>query len=327
MSRVARCTTRSVSRIHIILIDLLGSLGRVDGGAGVALEKPYHLVSAEASEGILGVEVSGDREGVAERCAKRVLETLCRSCGARVEVRESYDLHIGLGGVTQLCLATARSISLSLGLDIDSIELARITGRGGTSGIGVHAFRSGGFLVDGGHRYPSEKSYVAPSDYVEAPPPPLVSRVEVPGDWGFILVIPKTSRRIYGGLERKIFTEASSISPEEVWRVSHIVLMGIMPSVAVGDIELFRRSISMIQDLGFKKIEWKYQGKEVWAIRRKLEELGIGFGLSSMGPAIYIPCKGGECIDIGVSVKMVINGDAITMVSQGRNRGADSFCD
>jgi beta-ribofuranosylaminobenzene 5'-phosphate synthase len=51
---MARCTTRSVSRIHITLTDLLGSLGRVDGGAGIALEKPYHLVSAEVSEGILG---------------------------------------------------------------------------------------------------------------------------------------------------------------------------------------------------------------------------------------------------------------------------------
>jgi beta-RFAP synthase len=103
--------------------------------------------------------------------------------------------------------------------------------------------------------------------------------------------------------------------------------MGLMPSVAVGDIELFRRSISMIQDLGFKKIEWRYQGKEVWVIRRKLEELGIGFGLSSMGPTIYIPCKGRECIDIGESVKRVINSDTITIASQGRNKGADSFCD
>jgi beta-ribofuranosylaminobenzene 5'-phosphate synthase len=324
---MARCTTRSVSRIHITLIDLLGSLGRVDGGAGIALEKPYHLVSAEVSEGIPGIEVNGDRGGVAERCARKVLEALCRSCGARVEVRESYDLHMGLGGVTQLCLATARSISLSLGLDIDSIELARIAGRGGTSGIGIHAFRSGGFLVDGGHRYPSEKSYIAPSDYVKAPPPPLISRLEIPSDWGFILVIPKTSKRIYGELERKIFTEASSIPVEEVWRVSHIALMGLMPSVAVGDIELFRRSISMIQDLGFKKIEWRYQGKEVWVIRRKLEELGIGFGLSSMGPTTYIPCKGRECIDIGESVKRVINSDMITIASQGRNKGADSFCD
>ncbi|MEM4970759.1 MAG: beta-ribofuranosylaminobenzene 5'-phosphate synthase [Sulfolobales archaeon] len=324
---MARCTTRSVSRIHITLIDLLGDLGRVDGGAGITLEKPYHIVSAEAIEGLPRIEVSGDREGIAERCAREVLKTLCRSCGARVKVKESYDLHIGLGGVTQLCLATARSISLSLGHDIDPIELARITGRGGTSGIGVHAFRSGGFIVDGGHRYPSEKSYIAPSDYVKAPPPPLISRLEIPGDWGFILVIPKTPRRIYGDLERKIFMEASSTSREEIWRVSHIVLMGVIPSIAVGDIELLRRSISMIQDLGFKRIEWKYQSKEVWDVRRKLEELGIGFGLSSMGSTIYIPCKGEECIDIEENVKRVASGDITTIASKGRNRGAESFCE
>ncbi|MDT7888868.1 MAG: hypothetical protein RQ885_07825 [Desulfurococcales archaeon] len=321
-----RCVTRSVSRIHITLIDLSGSFGRLDGGAGITLETPRHVVYAEAFEGKPSIEVKGDIEDVVERCARAVLKEICRTCGARVEVTEVYDLHVGLGGVTQLCLATARSIAMSLGLDIDVYELAKITGRGGTSGIGVYAFKSGGFIVDGGHKYPGEKSSIGPSDYVRAPPPPLISRLEIPRDWEFILIIPRGSRRIYGELEKRIFQEGLSIPLEEVWRLSHILLLGVMPSIASGDIDLFRRSIKAIQDIGFKKIEWRYQEENTWIIRRGLEELGIRYGMSSMGPTIYIPCNRGECIEIREKIEKWIDNKAEVMISRGRNSGAESLC-
>lgn len=322
-----RCTTRSVSRIHITLIDLAGELGRVDGGAGVTLEEPKHIVSARVFEGRPWVDARGDVEGVAERCAREALKSLCRSCGAYVEVIESYEPHIGLGSVTQLCLATARSIAMSLGIDIEGYELARIVGRGGTSGVGVHAFRVGGFIVDGGHRYPGEKSSIGPSDYVRAPPPPLTARLEIPRGWGFALLRPRGARRIYGEREKRVFEEASSIPREEVWRVSHIVLMGLMPSVASGDLELFRRSVAEIQRLGFKRVEWGHQDEEVLRASRVLRERGLEHGLSSMGPTIYIPCREGECSEISEELERILGRGFEVAVAMGRNRGAEAYCD
>ena len=39
------------------------------------------------------------------------------------------------------------------GRQLTTRELARLMGRGGTSGIGTAAFDHGGFIIDGGHRF------------------------------------------------------------------------------------------------------------------------------------------------------------------------------
>ncbi|GAY25360.1 hypothetical protein ATG_05630 [Desulfurococcaceae archaeon AG1] len=322
---MAKCVTRSVSRLHITLIDLIGRLGRIDGGAGVTLSEPSFVVSAQILDHG-SIEFSGGMEyrDIAITCANRYLARACRSCGARIEVIRGYELHVGLGGVTQLCLSIAKSLSASMGLDEDPIELAKIVGRGGTSGIGTYSFKLGGFIVDAGHSYPTEKQLIGPSDQVVAPPPPMITRIEIPENWRFVLVRPLGARKIYGDLERRIFEEGRRMPEEEVWRVSHILLMGLIPSVKIGDIELFKRSIGMIQEVGFKKIEWLYQDKSVWSIRKKLLLRGIEHGLSSMGPTIYIPCRENECEEISsyISDEKSISLDIV----KGSNRGADTIC-
>jgi beta-RFAP synthase len=45
-------------------------------------------------------------------------------------------------------------------------NLALLTGRGGTSGIGVHVFDLGGFIVDGGHRWPEDKCELGPTRHL-----------------------------------------------------------------------------------------------------------------------------------------------------------------
>ncbi|MBS7628477.1 hypothetical protein KEJ23_00610, partial [Candidatus Bathyarchaeota archaeon] len=47
----------------------------------------------------------------------------------------------------------ATSISKLLNLNLTVYELAKIMGRGGTSGIGVAAFDKGGLILDGGHSF------------------------------------------------------------------------------------------------------------------------------------------------------------------------------
>jgi beta-ribofuranosylaminobenzene 5'-phosphate synthase len=321
------CVARSVSRIHITLIDLLGGIGRVDGGAGTTLDSPRFIVRARAVENSSSIDAKGRYREIVEKCSRAILERICRSCGAEVEVIEGYDLHVGLGAVTQLCLSTASSLASSLGLNIESWEIARIVNRGGTSGIGVYAFRLGGFIVDGGHRYPHDKQEIGPSDLVRAPPPPLISRIEIPINWGFILIRPRRASRIYGDRESMIFREASNIAEEEVWRLSHRLLMGLMPSIASKDLEGFARHVREIQDLGFKRIEWSYQDPIVWRLRKTLDELAIPYGLSSMGPTVYIPCLENECEETLRAVLKKADIDIETRITRGRNKGAEIYCE
>lgn len=321
----ARCTTRSVARIHVSLVDLSASFPRIDGGAGLIIEMPRYVVSAEVVE--KGeVEVRGDLGGVALRCARALLERLCKGCGAHVDVLDAYPLHIGLGGTTQLCLSTARSLSSALGLDLSSTELAKMVGRGGTSGIGVLGFDLGGFIADGGHSFPQEKSSPLPSDISRAPPPPLISRLEIPESWGFVLVRPLEAKRICGEEELALFSEAAKLPREEFWAVAHRILMGIMPSIASADLELFGTALLEIQGLGFKRLEWAAQDQAVWRARRVLKRLGLSYGLSSMGPTIFIPCHAPECEAAASRILASLGSDYEVKITRPRNSGAETWC-
>ena len=139
------------SRLHMSLIDLNASIGRVDGGIGLAIKEPKIVLEARESERLI---VKGGRESIRERAeivAKKVIEAFNIKEKIEMTIREDYPSHVGLGSGTQISLAVAKAIAEIYDFNYSVRELARIVGRGGTSGIGVAAFEGGGFILDGGH--------------------------------------------------------------------------------------------------------------------------------------------------------------------------------
>lgn len=248
-----------LSRIHITLIDLEGKYGRIDGGVGVALKYPRIVLR------------TGD-------CKKINLNLPFETPSFCID--EDYEEHVGLGHTTQFLLSLAK-LSAEYNLkNIDVVELARMVKRGGTSGIGVYAFKYGGFIVDGGHSK-KVKSELLPSDFSTAPPPPLIARYPFP--WYIYVNIPQKGRRIFGKEE----LEAFKSKVEGVDTLSRIVLMKLIPAVIENEIEEALEAINLIQGLGFKKIEVSLQTEEVRELMKKLYSKGFPAGISSFGPAIY----------------------------------------
>ena len=100
-----------------------------------------------------------------------MLESGCTLPPARISVQSAPEEHVGLGVGTQLSLAVARAVLELAGLpDPGPAELARLTGRGARSGIGLHGFQHGGLIVDGGRKR-------------EGAVPPLLARASFPDDW------------------------------------------------------------------------------------------------------------------------------------------------
>jgi beta-ribofuranosylaminobenzene 5'-phosphate synthase len=67
-------------------------------------------------------------------------------------ILESPPTHVGLGSKTSVSLACIEAACLTLGRQPTPIELISMTGRGGTSGIGINTYFSGGVIADDGHR-------------------------------------------------------------------------------------------------------------------------------------------------------------------------------
>lgn len=222
-----------------------------------------------------------------ENSALKTKNALKIEGGFKFTVESAFPPHSGLGSGTQLSLAVAKLISTINNQDLTAIDLAKIVGRGGTSGIGVESFENGGFIVDGGHKS-GEKLGFLPSSASCATPPPIIARYDFPEDWKIILAIPEVERGVSGAEEIDAFQTHCPIPLKEVEKLSHLMLMKLMPSVLESDLDAFGDAVNKIQKIGFKKIENELQNPYIAQIMENLRVAGAaGVGMSSFGPTIF----------------------------------------
>ena len=271
---------RTPARLHFSLIDLNGELGRVDGGLGVAIDKPnWGIEISKHSKWSFPPEIT--------QLLQKIRNNLPMTQSYKVDLKSKLPLHMGLGSQTQLALALAQGLSILEDQRHSITELAGLVGRGGTSGIGIAAYEHGGFILDGGHTR-AEKPEFSPSHFSKAKPALLINRFKVPKDWYFVVAIPNSGAGKHGLAEVEIFNKYCPIPSTEVEKLSRIILMQMLPGIIENDIEHFGDGLTRIQNVGFKRIENKLQTKFVQGIQRLyLDQGAAGTGLSSFGPATF----------------------------------------
>lgn len=319
------------SRLHITLIDLNGSLGRIDGGVGLTIEKPGLVLQAESiPNGIeisfedkkLGGRLIGEYAEKIESASSKMQEFLKIQRGFHFTIKETYPAHSGLGSGTQISLAAGKIILKLNNMDMPASQIAKIVGRGGTSGIGVRAFDIGGFIIDGGHKV-EEKSQFLPSSASLASPAPLITRYDFPEDWKIILAIPNVPAGASGPKEINIFQKYCPIPLSEVQRLSHILLMKMMPAVVEKDLDSFGKSVNQVQSTGFKNIELELQSPLVNEIMENMRSAGaVGVGMSSFGPAVYAVTDTGAKKIAGAAGKTMEGVGGKLIITKAQNKGA-----
>ncbi|KCZ70339.1 putative sugar kinase [Candidatus Methanoperedens nitroreducens] len=301
------------SRLHLTLIDMNASRGRVDGSIGLTLDKPVISIDAETSDTI---EITGNSEHL-ERMRNSALMLLPEGAGVHISIGEEYPSHIGLGSGTQASLAAGMAVNRLYSLGLSVYEVARRIGRGGTSGIGVAAFESGGFILDCGHRFSDKKDFL-PSSASRLPPAPVLLRNDFP-DWDILIAIPD-QRGASREKEISIFQRECPVPLREVEELSHIILMQLLPALAEEDIVTFGSSINAIQDTGFKKKEIELQpvSRELMYMLR--DQGAYGAGMSSFGPAVY--AFGEDADNLRRIAGEFIDGKGEVFITKARNEGA-----
>jgi beta-RFAP synthase len=200
----------------------------------------------------------------------------------RLRVEEAPPEHMGLGTGTQLALAVAKALATSAGLArLNALDLARRVGRGNRSGLGIHGFEQGGFLIDGGK---GDSSSIAP----------LIIRHPFPEDWRIVLVVPPWGQGLHGGDEGKAFAllGAHDFHQEAVGKLCGLVLLGLLPALLEHDLQAFgealyefnRRVGAMFAGVQGGLYTDKCVDDLVSFVRRQ----GVrGVGQSSWGPATF----------------------------------------
>lgn len=306
---------RTPSRIHITLIDLNGTIGRVDGGVGLALDEPKIEILAKENEEIVlkGEIINRERFEISAKKMKKY----CRR-GVEITVISDYDSHVGLGSGTQISLAVGKAFSELYGLGLSTRDIAEIMGRGGTSGIGVSAFDFGGLIVDGGHSIKEKDSFL-PSSASKAKPAPIIARLDFP-DWDIVLAIPEL-KGVFGDAEVNLFQKSCPVPLEDVREICHLILMKMLPAVAEKDLDSFGEAVKKIQELGFKKVEVEQYGELI----KNCFDIADCIGMSSTGPAVYaITDSNAKTLEKDLKNYFTEWGfKCKTIVTRARNRGAE----
>lgn len=271
------------ARLHFGLLDLRGELGRRFGGLGAAIPTPSLLLEAVPSDGVAAVGPESDRAAALADQARQRLGT----GGVLIRVHRAIPAHAGLGSGTQLGLAVARALAELYGIDADAATLAAAAGRGRRSAIGTYAFEGGEFIVEGG-RTPGREGLA-----------PLLARYPVPSSWRYVVAIPDAPPGLSGDAEADAFRQLPPPPAGEVERVSHLVLMRLLPSLVEADLDGFGAALSEVQRITGGWFA-AYQGG-VFApgptemlVERFRRAGAPGVGQSSWGPTAYAIVDGHE---------------------------------
>jgi beta-ribofuranosylaminobenzene 5'-phosphate synthase len=232
MSDHASILIEAPARLHFGVLDLRGRLGRCFGGLGAGIPSPSLLLEARPAARVSAEGPDAER---AMEFARRFLAFHELSGGVHLILHRTIPSHVGLGSGTQLGLAVARALAELRGLSLDPVELARATGRGKRSAIGTWVFALGGFIVEGGRQPGSEK--IAP----------LLARFSIPESWRCVVAVPLGGRGLSGEEEARAFEQLPPPPDREVERVSHLVLMQLLPALVEADLPSFGQALSAVQ--------------------------------------------------------------------------------
>ena len=279
---------RTFPRIHMALVDLAGATRRRFGGAGFALQATPALVRAVRAArnriDVLPNLLDRDRSDL-----KRYVESISRTLNMcfQIEVCSVMPQHVGLGSKTALLLAAGLSCNALAKKRLSPRQLALMSGRGGTSGVGINTTFTGGFVVDGGHRAAVDVPYLPSSAGRPTTLPPALVRLALPADWRVHLFLPR-GRHYSAGEEIRFFERNTPIHAKEVCNVIAAIYHGIASAVAEADFDCLRDALRDVQRTGFKRREIDNQSRTVRELLDRLDaEEGLAAGMSSLGPLVY----------------------------------------
>jgi beta-ribofuranosylaminobenzene 5'-phosphate synthase len=279
-------------RIHITLIAMNPNGIRINGGVGFAIQNPaLHLKALPADE--FEINDKGYIPMVQSEIQrlKSVIDNVCIQKGFKKNISITLERdappHSGFGTGTSIRLACLEALFL---LNVESYTpetLISLSGRGGTSGIGIYTYFYGGFIMDIGHR--NNSTELLPSNQVEGKrkPATMLTNLQMP-NWDIGICIPVLLKPLSQGEEKEFFERNAQLTDTEVNEILYHSIFGVCGSVKEEDKELFEESIKKIQSTEWKKAEREAFKDNISDIEKILYASGAtSVGMSSLGPCLY----------------------------------------
>lgn len=285
---------KAFPRIHVSLIGMNRDGYRINGGIGFSISSPTMDMAFAASDSI---EIVDKREhGFTYDELKRLVDHL-RSVvvqehldvGIKCEICEGIvRSHIGFGSNSMIYLSCIEALFLINHRDYDEKEIIRLSGRGGTSGIGINTYFKGGFVFDAGIANTEHRALSPSSSFVKVdhPEPLLMKSLTIP-EWEMGVCIPSINHKTEKE-EVEFFQENCPIDKKDVEDVLYDAVYGITSSIMENDFETFCKAIDSIQHTKWKQLERALYGLGLSEVEANIRGAGACcVGMSSLGPLLY----------------------------------------
>jgi len=281
-------------RIHLGLISMHADAVRRNGGIGFAVADPSAVVKVNAADQFRlrderAYPFAASEIEQLEAAIKQAMEEDHLRFDVDVCIRGRVRTHIGMGSGTALRLGILEGIYTLNGIAASRELLVRKSRRGGTSGIGIHTYFSGGMILDLG--VPRDGAPFVPSsraDVVRSPT--ALPRLVMPA-WALCLCVPKSIPSKTQEQEAEFFARTAPLSPAGSFRAAYEAVFNVYASVLEGDYASFCWAVEAMQQTEWKTKEWLEYGVALQTLKLDLLRLGADcVGMSSLGPMLF--CMG-----------------------------------
>jgi beta-RFAP synthase len=302
------------ARLHLGFLDLNGGLGRMFGSIGLAIDAPCTTIMLQRSETF---DAQGPERERAREALRRFASSLSLNGAYEARVISAIPAHAGLGSGTQHAHAIGTAQMSLEGIELTPPRHGQLVDRGARSAIGMAAFATGGFIVDGG-RGKLDRA------------PPILVRSDFPSTWRALLVMDGQTAGVHGEAETKAFAALPPLPESAAAQLCRRVLMQLVPGVMEADIDAFGSALTEIQSIvgGHFAVA---QGGTPWtspAVGRVVEALkkagAYGIGQSSWGPTGFAFAPSHEIATrlYDSSIEAARAEGLEIIIAAGRNRGA-----
>lgn len=263
------------ARLHFGMFSFGDSSTRQFGGIGAMIAEPALRLTCTPADRWSATGPMADR---ALEFAERVASALGETSPCHFTIHAAPPSHVGLGSGTQLGMAVAKCLSTLAGRDLSAMELAKLSGRGRRSAVGVHGFALGRLLVESGKVQQEDLS-------------PLVARHEIPDAWRFVLIRAQGTAGLAGAAERAAFERLPAVPRDRAAELCRLALLELLPALCDQDCVRFGRALTAFGRLSGESFATQqvgvYASDGVAKLVERVQRLGAaGAAQSSWGPLV-----------------------------------------
>ncbi len=287
----------SNARLHLTLFSMHEGGLRINGGIGFSVDSPNITVRAGFSNKFCLLDKR--QVGLSELALcrlQRVLRSAVNECNLPkdnilIEISGQANANYGFGTGTAIRLACIEALMLLNDCTLSKDKIIRLSERGGTSGIGINSYFTGGLVVDLGVQNHGQRLQSSSQTESTADLPLLLQQTKMPS-WDVGICIPPHIPPLSEKEETDFFIKTCPINESESHKALYHSIIGVYAAVSEGKKEAFDGSIRAIQQCAWKKAERGLHGNSLLLLENDLYNAGAtAVGMSSLGPSLFFLAK------------------------------------